>query len=167
MDRRQAVTLLALACIAGCTSGPRALRPGQDACEYCRMTIDDLRFGAMVLTARGRIHTFDSIECLSAYVAALPVGEPPRGVYVANHDQPAQWVDATQAIYVKSSRLHSPMGRQLAAFAREADRTALVAKYGGTALSWKEVMALVAAIRPVSTRTPMRGASGAGHARAH
>ena len=71
----RSLTLLAVllvACLASaCGSGPRPLVVGEDSCRYCRMTIDDPRFGAMVLTERGRIETFDSIECLAGYVSSL------------------------------------------------------------------------------------------------
>lgn len=160
MDRRQTLAVLTLALLAGCTSGPRALRLGQDACDYCRMTIDDARFGAMVLTARGRIQTFDSIECLASYVAALPAGEPPRGVYVANHDHPAQWVDATHATFLKSGQLKSPMGRELAAFPKASDGAALTARYGGHTLSWREVIQLVEAPRQRGVSNSLHGTGG-------
>lgn len=144
MDRRHALAVLALALVAGaCSSGPRALVPGSDSCRYCRMTIDDVRFGAMVITAKGRIETFDSIECLASYVAALPPGEQPRGIYVAHHDHPSQWVNATHATYLHKSRLRSPMGRELAAFPQETDRPALTERYGGTAIAWSDVLTLV------------------------
>ena len=71
MTRRDALTFFALALLAACTEPPRALVAGRDACAYCRMTIDDPRFGALVRTAKGRLQTFDSIECAAAYVAAL------------------------------------------------------------------------------------------------
>lgn len=156
MDRRHALAVLALAVIAGgCSSGPRALVAGEDSCEYCRMTIDDVRFGAMVITAKGRIQTFDSIECLASYVAALSSGDQPRGVYVANHEHPSQWVDAAQATYLHQSQLRSPMGRELAAFPREADRAALVERYGGTPIAWNDVLTLV--------RTPAGGPANHTH----
>lgn len=144
MDRRHALAVLALALIAGgCSSGPRALVAGEDSCEYCRMTIDDVRFGAMVITAKGRIQTFDSIECLASYVAALSASDRPRGVYVANHEHPSQWMDAAKATYLHQSQLRSPMGRELAAFPREADRNTLIQRYGGRAMVWSDVLALV------------------------
>ena len=121
------------------------------------MTIDDVRFGAMVITAKGRIQTFDSIECLASYVAALSSSEQPRGVYVANHEHPAQWVDAAQATYLHKSQLRSPMGRELAAFQRQADRTSLVQRYGGTPLAWSEVLTLVG---PPHNTAPSHGSHG-------
>jgi copper chaperone NosL len=145
MDRRRAVSLLVLAvAAAACNRGPRALLAGTDTCAHCRMTIDDVRFGALVLTARGKIMTFDSIECLAAFVAALPAGEQPRGTWVADFEQPAHWVDAEHATFLHQSRLRSPMGRDLAAFAAGSRPDDLTRRYGGRPLDWRGVLALVA-----------------------
>lgn len=144
MDRRRAVTLIALAVAAGaCSRGPRALVSGEDACAFCRMTIDDVRFGALVLTARGKLQTFDSIECLASYLAALPTAEQPRGAWVANFEHPAQWLDAQRATYLQGSQVKSPMGRELAAFAGEADVSDLTKRYGGRVVAWPDVVTQV------------------------
>ncbi len=68
---RHAALLLSLGTAIACESDLRPLVPGTDACGYCRMTIDDVRFGALVKTAKGRLETFDSIECAASYVATL------------------------------------------------------------------------------------------------
>ena len=161
MNRRQALAVLALAVVAGgCSSGPRALVAGEDSCGYCRMTIDDVRFGAMVITSKGRVLTFDSVECLASYVSALSASETPRGVYVANHEHPAQWVDAARATYLHQSQLRSPMGRELAAFPREADRDALVKRYGGKTLAWNDVLDLVKSSGSVAPSHGSHGSHG-------
>lgn len=153
MSRRHALSVITLALVAGaCKSrGPRALVPGEDACAYCRMMIDDTRFGAMVLTARGRIETFDSIECAASYVASRAASEAPRAVWVANFEHPSQWVDAARARFLHKSSLRSPMGRELAAFAANADGEALQRQYGGRTLAWSDVLAM--------STTPMRTGS--------
>lgn len=163
MDRRRAVSLLVCAVAAGaCRRGPRALRTGIDSCAQCRMTIDDARFGALALTARGKILTFDSIECLAAYVAALPLSEQLRGTWVADFEQPATWVEAVDARYLVGSTLRSPMGRDLTAFASGSDATDLTRRYGGRAIGWSEVLTLAA--RPVRSSVSTLPASPAAHA---
>lgn len=158
MDRRRALTLLVLAVAAGaCSRGPRALVAGTDTCAHCRMTIDDVRFGALVLTARGKIQTFDSIECLASYLAALPSDEQPRGAWVADFEHPAHWVDAERATYLHRSQLRSPMGRDLAAFATDSDAADLARRYGGRAIDWRGVRALVTQpVRQSSSSVPRR-----------
>jgi copper chaperone NosL len=134
--------LLTFAIAAGCNSGPRALVPGEDACATCRMTIDDVRYGAMVLTARGKLQTFDSIECLATFVRTLPPAAAPRAIWVADFEHPSRWLDATRARFLHGSTLHSPMGRDLAAFPEHAPAAAIVQKFGGSAIGWTDVLDL-------------------------
>jgi copper chaperone NosL len=134
--------LMALSAMS-CTAGPRALVVGEDACRYCRMTIDDVRYGAMVVTATGRVETFDAIECLASFVAALPPESPPRGIYVADFDAPSHWVMARDARFLYRSQLRSPMGRELAAFDPTVSTAALRARHGGEIIAWTDVLALV------------------------
>lgn len=138
-----ATVALALSASA-CGESIRALVPGEDACRFCRMTIDDVRFGGLVQTARGRIETFDSIECLASFVSTLPATERPRGVWVTNFERPGEWVPAERARYLQNSAVKSPMGRELAAFASSETPEALVSRHGGRALTWSDVTTLVA-----------------------
>jgi len=134
--------LLALSA-AACSPGPRDLVAGEDACRYCRMTIDDVRFGALVVTSTGRVETFDAVECLASFVTALPADAPPRGVYVADYNAPSRWVAVRDAQFLRGGRLHSPMGRSLAAFDPSTSVAALRQQYGGEVITWDEVVALV------------------------
>ncbi len=137
------VLLCALSMLA-CGSSPRELVRGEDTCRYCRMTIDDVRFGALVETSRGKLETFDSIECLASFVAALPATEAPRAVWVADFDHAGRWLRADSALYVQHGRIASPMGRELLAVDGTRARAEVTQQHGGTVLTWREVSALVA-----------------------
>lgn len=156
MNRRDALTTLSLLLLGACAEGPRALVSGQDACAYCRMTIDDARFGALVRTAKGKLQTFDSIECAAAFVAALPDSDRPQAVWVADFDAPSHWVEAARAQYLHQSAARSPMGRELAAFSATADMAALVRTHGGRAIGWTDVLAL-------AVQTPSTGVATTDH----
>lgn len=143
MTRRSALAVLTLALVAGgCSAGPRSLIAGEDACAYCRMTIDDIRFGALVLSAKGRLHTFDAIECAAAYVAALPPAEAPRAIWVADFEHPTAWLDATHAQFLHQSAVRSPMGRELVAIAAGQPASALQQQHGGRVITWTDVLTL-------------------------
>lgn len=126
--------------LTACSAGPRPLVVGEDACRYCRMTIDDTRFGAMVRTARGKLETFDSIECLASYVTSLPATERPSGIWVANFERPTEWIAVTDAQFVHDGTLHSPMGRSFAAFAPTVPDSTLTNTYGGEVMTWNSVL---------------------------
>ena len=150
------VGVIALAAIA-CDAGLREVVAGEDACRYCRMTIDDARFGALVKTDRGKIETFDSIECLASFVSSLPATSAPKGVWVADFSRPSQWIHVDSARFVQTSSLKSPMGRELAAFGTDRSDAELIQAYGGRVLDWRAVQSLVKS-------TPFASSGAASHA---
>jgi copper chaperone NosL len=140
------ILLLALSTVGACApSAPRALIAGQDSCAYCRMTISDVRFGAQYITAKGVIHTFDSVECLAAFLATLPASTPATGGFVTDFNNTDTRVAAEDAIYLVDGRIESPMGRRVVAFAPSANSESLVAEYGGSVQTWPDVRKLLAA----------------------
>jgi copper chaperone NosL len=127
--------------LAGCgTTGPRPLVAGTDACGYCRMTIADVRFGAQAIASTGKVTTFDAVECLAGYARSAD-STAIASLWVADFAAPGTWVAAERAVYVVDARVRSPMGRSLLAFAPGSDAATLVARYGGTVRTWRELLA--------------------------
>lgn len=131
-------TLVLLACGR---DGPRPLVVGQDACDFCRMTLSDLRFGGEIVTSTGRIRTFDSVECLAGFVAAAGDSLTAASVWVSDFTS-STLVAAADAHFLMGGSIHSPMGRQVASFRADSDTAALLAKHGGKLLTWKDIVAL-------------------------
>lgn len=136
---------VALACLVltllACDRAPRPLVAGTDACDYCRMGVSDVRFGGEVQIKNGRIYTFDSIECLASFYLDAADRDDVRGVWVADYST-TRLVAVDSAMFIKASRVQSPMGRSLIALRRTAS-AAIVAQYGGSAVRWLDVVALV------------------------
>lgn len=106
----------------GCTPQPDPIRYGQDACQFCKMTIVDPRFAAEVVTKKGRAYKFDDLACLVKHVRAeaytdadLPI------VLVADYAHPGTLLDARAAVFVADESLRSPMRGDVAAFVKPAD----------------------------------------------
>jgi copper chaperone NosL len=138
---RLAACLLAL---AGCApAGPRPIAYGTASCAECRMIASDARFGAELVTAKGKLYVFDSIECLAAFVRTLP--EAPRELWVSDYARPGTLVP------VDSARFHrlvgagsSPMGKGLVATRRGGTLPADGAD-AAPAMAWPDVLALLRA----------------------
>lgn len=146
-----AAAALVGALILGCTSGPQPIAFGQDACDYCRMTADDPRYGAELVTAKGRVHRFDSIECLASYWAdARASGTPIAGVWVTDFQSPGHLVALDSARFVRARTVHSPMGRNLVAVSLRADAAVVERELGSAPMPWDEVVALLARERLVA-----------------
>lgn len=122
--------------------GPGPVRVGEDRCPFCSMSVIDARYVAQQVTATGRVHVYDAIECLVDHVGGQ--GGPPLTAgwcYVADHAastrEAARLLGVHDATIVHHRRLRTPMGGGLVAFADEAAAATFLAERGlGDAESW-------------------------------
>jgi copper chaperone NosL len=127
---------------AGCSREAVPVRYGQDECAFCKMTLVDQRFGAELVTAKGKVLIFDDLACLFRHQRAnpAPAGNGAR-VFVIDFAQPAHLVPAEAAHYLLDDRLRSPMGGGIAAFGQAAEREQSQRQLGGGGrlLRWAEL----------------------------
>ena len=137
---RGALLTVMVAGTACSAPGPRPVASGGDSCGYCRMTVTDARFAAEARTAHGRIHVFDSVECLASYTQAAPAGEV-QAVWITDYNHPGTFIAADSATFWRVDGGASPMGKGLIATAG-APPAGIVEP--GAPLRWREVLALMA-----------------------
>ena len=139
-----AVITFILALFGGCTPEPEPIFYGEDQCIYCKMIISERGYGAELVTQKGKVYKFDTIECLTAYILQQQA-EPERihSMWAVNFNGTDRLLDVTKSIFLHSDRLHSPMGLNLSAFSTREDAEGMRQKYGGQLLSWQEVQELV------------------------
>jgi nitrous oxidase accessory protein len=136
-----ATRALALVGLAACAaSGPQPIVLGQDACDYCRMTIADSRYGGEAITTTGRVHKFDGIECLAGYMRTALAGTV-KAVYVIDLQHPGTLVPAESAGFLKATLIHSAMGKSLVGFASPKAAEEQRAMLGGATMTWAQVLA--------------------------
>ncbi|HET7622195.1 MAG TPA: nitrous oxide reductase accessory protein NosL [Gemmatimonadaceae bacterium] len=138
-----ALAAVALALLlAACSRGPVPIAYDEDGCDYCRMQISDPRFGGELITRTGKVHKFDSIECLASFYAALQDSATVRSLWVSDYRKPGTLIPAREALYVHHEGPGSPMGRGLLALRGDANAAGAVAPVGDT-LGWSAVLKLV------------------------
>jgi len=111
--------------LQGCSREAVPVRYGKDECALCKMTLVDQRFGAELITPKGKVLLFDDLTCLFQYQQANPqqsgVGAQ---IYVVDFAHPGKLVAVDQSVYLAGGDIHSPMGSAIAAFGSTADREA-------------------------------------------
>lgn len=111
---------LGVLAFSGCGSAeslPR-IRYGEDACANCRMIINEPQFGCAIETPDGEFRKYDDFNCMFLDVAREKLA--PKRYFVPNYHKPEEWLDGTQAFYVRADDLQTPMGsRVLAVPSRE------------------------------------------------
>ena len=97
--------------IISCSKEPKQIEFGKDVCAHCEMTIADTKWGAELMTEKGKVYKFDSIECLAAFYLdeILKKGIKTQYLLTIDYSHPGEFIDATKAIYLISPEFHSPM----------------------------------------------------------
>jgi copper chaperone NosL len=130
--------------VAGCTLEPKPLAYGLDQCNYCRMTLSDEQYGGSWITSKGKIYTFDSVECLAAHLATSDLKSTDiHSLWVVDYEDPSQLISVDEAFFLHSRDLPSPMGMNLTAFGTGITRQAVQHSFYGEILDWQGVDSLV------------------------
>ena len=141
MNRRTWFMVAGLTLAAACGAhGPEPIAYGADTCAWCRMQIVDPRFGAELVTAKGRTVKFDSIECLVAYYKQDASAHDVASVWVSDVRRPGRLIDATRARFVDLGPGKAPMGRGWAAVADSSDAVALGVSDASAIKRWTDLL---------------------------
>lgn len=112
--------LIPLMMLMACQVDPEPIDFGKDACDHCKMVIMDPKFGAEIITEKGRIYKFDDVNCKVNYINDNNIAEENlKYNLVIDFSEPQTLINADRAYYVKSDEIKSPMGSQIAAFNSE------------------------------------------------
>lgn len=135
-----AVPLILL--FSSCQKHPEAINYYNEDCANCQMTISDNRFGAELITKKGKILKFDSIECLVSYYYNFHNNDV-ESLWVTDFNNPPNMIKTTEAFFLKSDKIQSPMGLNISAFSKKEDLTNIKSKYGGQEYKWDDLIELV------------------------
>ena len=124
--------------LLGCEIKPSEINYGSDSCNYCKMSIVDPQHAGQIVTEKGKSFKYDAIECMLNHLREWDQAKP-RLYLVTTFDQPKTLVDASQAHYLISPSIPSPMGEFLSAFQEEESRSDQINGQEDIALSWQEL----------------------------
>lgn len=134
------VVLLSLG-MASCNRGPQPIRVGEDACNFCKMSIADSRFGAEIITKKGKVFKFDDIHCILAFRKANTINNADIDKsYLVNFEEPHDLIEASESFLLKSSELRSPMGGNIACFSSKSKMEDATKKFKGETVSWESLV---------------------------
>ena len=127
--------------VASCSTEPETLVFGTDICHFCKMTLMDNKFGAELVTKKGKVYKFDDMNCfLNFYNSGYEDMTEVQHKLVIDYSNPGKLIDAANSFYIKSSEIRSPMNGQVAAFETKASMDTFKKQWKGIFLGWGEVV---------------------------
>ncbi len=134
-----ALTIILITTFTSCNVKPEPINYNHDECAFCKMKISDVRFGAEMVTNKGKIHKYDSAECLvRTYLENDPSDY--AHVVVTDYARPHTLIDAKTAIFLISENQPSPMGANLSAYEHKSHAELVHKEKGGKLLSFQEIL---------------------------
>ncbi|MBL7896779.1 MAG: nitrous oxide reductase accessory protein NosL [Bacteroidia bacterium] len=113
-----AVFILGLTLVS-CSAEKEPIVIGKDNCDYCKMTISDARFGAEIVTKKGKVFKYDEAQCLLSDIKDGAVkSEDVKDIYLTDFCQNHELINHKNALFLKSEEFKSPMGGNVAAFSQ-------------------------------------------------
>jgi len=129
------IAVIGLIMLIGCNSGPKPIMYGNENCEYCSMTIMDDKYASEIITTKGKVYTYDSIECMLRSLEFY--ADDAESILVMDFKNPGTFIDAKAAVFLISPELPSPMGANLTAFKSAEDATE--SGFKGTLYTWETI----------------------------
>ncbi|SFN75189.1 copper chaperone NosL [Bizionia echini] len=122
-----------------CTVKSDPINYGQDACHYCKMTIVDKVHAAEIVTQKAKVYKFDASECMVNFMDEFNKAD--IQLYLTNHyNEPETLIDATQATFLISKNIPSPMGAFLTAFKNKQEAETVQSEQGGDIYTWDALL---------------------------
>ncbi|HLT73559.1 MAG TPA: nitrous oxide reductase accessory protein NosL [Ohtaekwangia sp.] len=127
--------------MSACTPEPEPLVYGEDACQHCKMVLMDQKFGAEIVTTKGKVYKFDDVNCMISFINEnIKDDRDIQYKLVTQFNKPGELTDAGTAFYVKASSIKSPMASQVAAFGDYEEMKQHSRELKGIYLTWGELV---------------------------
>ena len=103
------------------------------------MLIMDAKWGAEIVTSKGKVFKFDDVNCMINYMreSGLKTDEIAH-LMVVDFKNPGNLINAYNSWYIYSEDLRSPMASGVAAFETNSDLNSYNVSNKGTSMNWEQ-----------------------------
>jgi len=115
------------------------LKLNVDSCDFCKMNIADGKYGAEIITQKGRVYKFDDIMCMINY-GKENLDTNTKSYYVNDYTQDNVLIPAESAFFLSGGTIHSPMRGNVIAFSSEKEALQFSEKLNAEPISWDALL---------------------------
>jgi copper chaperone NosL len=127
--------------LSSCSAGPEPIVIGKDNCHFCKMTISDHRYGAEIITQKGKIYKYDELHCLLADISPESVSAADiKEYYLTDFTRPHGLVNSQKGFFLKGGSVKAPMGGDVAVFASADSLKAYAPLLGAEEVKWNDLI---------------------------
>jgi len=134
--------LLSASALSACTTNdsPIAINYNTDACDNCKMTIVDNKFGCEFKTEKGKAFKFDDLSCMISYLEEGNNNAQAAKYFYVNDFLSRELVNIDNVTIIKSENISSPMGGSMASFSNADSAKVYTNYYEAELISWNNLI---------------------------
>ncbi len=122
---------------SSCQHVPEAIVTGKDNCYFCKMTIADARYGAELLSKKGKVYKFDDVHCVLAFLKSKKLDKAEvKDIYLVDFAADHSLVKASESFLLQGEDIHGPMNGNVIAFKNNDSMKLISQKLKATSVSW-------------------------------
>lgn len=130
--------------LVSCSHEPEPISFGHDECTLCKMTISDTKYGAEIVTKKGRFYKFDALECMAKYIIDGNIDtNDTHSLWTVDYSNPTKLINVQSAGYLRSKSLPSPMAMFLTSFSDNSKLEEVKEVHNGEILDWNGIIKTV------------------------
>ena len=134
-----AVLLLGLAFLSCNRTEPLPIKLNTDSCAFCKMSISNGKFGAELITQKGRYYKFDDVSCMLAYSKAN-TSVAVKAYFVNDYLKENTLLPAEKSFFLNGGSIYSPMRGNTAAFETENSMLDYQARLNARPVRWAQLL---------------------------
>ena len=133
-------SIVSMLFLVSCSSKTEPIQYGKDDCQFCKMGIMDTKYGAELVTRKGRVYKFDDLVCMIGFLKSGTVEESQVAKKVViNAGKKNNFINAEDAVYLVGPEIRSPMGGNALAFLSRYDAEKFSNGGNITVMKWNEL----------------------------
>lgn len=130
--------LLIISIFISCNTEPQPLVAGKDECYFCKMPVADLKFGAEIITTKGKFYKFDDTGCMISFLKANEL-EQIKEIFTVDYSASQKLLNVKEAIFLISENLRTPMNSGIAGFASRQQAEYFHKEFPGGIMNWEQL----------------------------
>jgi copper chaperone NosL len=137
--KQMAIAITGIMMLSSCGSGPDPIKVGKDNCYICKMTIADEKYGAELISNKGKVYKFDDIGCLRSFMQTGIIEKSKvRDIYLVDYAGDHSLVNVKQCYLIQGESIKGPMNGHVIAFREKSSMEKMMVQLNAVAIEWEQ-----------------------------
>ena len=121
-----------------CNAGPEAIVVGTDNCYFCKMTVSDAKYGAEIVTKKGKVFKFDDMHCLLQFTKSKMIDDAGiKDIFLVDYAGTHELINVKECFLLTGGTVKTPMNGNVIAFKNSEAMLPFIKSFNAAQTTWQ------------------------------